>query len=352
MNLRTSIILLTLLTAAGTLAFGTVTIKSPSAGAALGSPVTFTASATANNCSKGVASMGVYVDNKRVHVSKGNDLSADIDMSVGKHHAVVQEWDYCGNASFSSRDITVTTTKDSSASGSGGHTLSNLHVSDGWVIYGEYPPAYFICTKCGSELSWSTKLGVAKPSLSGSSAKFSIGGSKPYSDVLFTNSMIGFKSKHGLLDKDKTLVPTLHDFTYDVYFYGDNLEKSQVLEFDVSQFFKGHSLVFGNQCRIAGGHGWDIWNSKTTHWIKTGIPCNPKSGAWNHLTIVMHRNADNSTLYKSFTLNGVTHTINKSYPAGTVPDSWWGVSINFQMDGNKHQDPYTVYLDKLTFTYK
>ncbi len=32
--------------------------------------------------------------------------------------------------------------------------------------------------------------------------------------------------------------------------------------------------------------------------------------------------------------------------------SWYGITINYQMDGNQYQQSYSVYLDKLNFYYK
>jgi hypothetical protein len=55
-------------------------------------------------------------------------------------------------------------------------------------------------------------------------------------------------------------------------------------------------------------------------------------------------------LYKSITLNGKTATLNiYRYPTST---SWHGVTINYQLDGNRYGTAYNVYLDKLKFTMK
>jgi hypothetical protein len=56
-------------------------------------------------------------------------------------------------------------------------------------------------------------------------------------------------------------------------------------------------------------------------------------------------------LYQSITLNGVTRDINRTFPPYTAPSDWYGITINFQMDGNKTQTPYSVKVDKLNFTY-
>jgi hypothetical protein len=232
-----------------------------------------------------------------------------------------------------------------------GTTITDLHSKKGWVPYGEYPPVYAICPGPCPGITWAKLTGIQTPALSGNATKFKLGGTKPYSDVLWTMGLIGAKSSLGMPDSNHTLIPTLHHFVYDVYFYGSKLNLSQVLEFDVNQYLNGNSFVYGTQCRIAGGHTWDIWDNVASHWRSTGVPCYPISGGWNHLIVKVSRTAANNLLYQSITLNGVTSILNKTYPHGTVPKSWYGVSINFQTDGNSQQAAYDVTLDKLNFTY-
>jgi len=43
--------------------------------------------------------------------------------------------------------------------------------------------------------------------------------------------------------------------------------------------------------------------------------------------------------------------VNQYYNPGTAV-GWYGVTINYQMDGNYAQSPYTIYLDNLTFSYQ
>lgn len=151
-------------------------------------------------------------------------------------------------------------------------------------------------------------------------------------------------------DDNHTLVPTYHSFTYDVYFYGTNLNLSQAVEFDVNQFFDNMSFIWGHECRIAGGNEWDIWDNVNQHWIPTGVSCYPNNNSWNHLTIQVQRTSSNQLLYQSITLNGVTSTLNQYYNPGSA-GNWYGVTINYQMDGNYEQATYSIYLDNLTFTY-
>jgi len=235
--------------------------------------------------------------------------------------------------------------------GSNGTSLPNLQASGGWKSWGEIPPNYGICPYPCAGVTWSMKQGIQTPSLSGNSTQFNIGGSVPYSDVLWSNPLIGEGSTQGLSDSNHALLPTLHNFTYDADFYPTDLGVTQVLEFDVSMYFDGLGLIWGNQCRVAGGNEWDIWDNINQNWVPTGIPCNPVNNAWNHVTIHVQRESDNSLLFQSITLNGVTTDVNRYYAPGSAPGGWWGITVNYQMDGNHQQSAYTTYLDNFTFTY-
>jgi hypothetical protein len=234
---------------------------------------------------------------------------------------------------------------------SNGTSLPNLQASGGWKSWGEYPPGYSICSYPCPGITWSMKQGIKTPSLSGNATQFDIGGTTPYADVLWSNPLIGEGSTQGLPDSGHTLLPTLHNFTYDLYFYPTNLGVTQVLEFDISMYFNGLSLIWGNQCNILGGHKWDIWDNLKQQWVDAGAPCNPVNNAWNHLTIQVQRESDNSLLFQSITLNGAAANINRRYAPGSAPGSWWGVTVNYQMDGDVNQSGYTVFVDNFSLNY-
>ena len=192
---------------------------------------------------------------------------------------------------------------------------------------------------------------VQSPSLSGNATEFQIGGSTPYSDVLFSNPAIGQFSTQNLPDSAHTLVPTIHNFIYDADFYVTDAAVTQVLEFDISMYLNGVSMIWGTQCNHLGDGMWDIWDNVNAHWVSTGDACTLIDKGWNHLTIQVQRQADNSLLYQSLTLNGVTANLNLIYPPGAAPASWWGVTVNYQMDGDAQQSTNTTYLDNLSLTY-
>ena len=88
-------------------AFAAVTVTSPAAGATVSSPVHYVATATASTCSKGVASMGIYVNNKLVYVVDAASMNYELTLAAGAEHTVVEEWDHCGGATYTTINLTV-----------------------------------------------------------------------------------------------------------------------------------------------------------------------------------------------------------------------------------------------------
>lgn len=318
-----------------------VFVTSPANNSVITSPVSYVATAT-TSCAKGVASMGVYVNNKLMVVQNGAALNTQLSLGTGAQNTVVEEWDYCGGASYTPINLTA----------EGGHTvLSNLQASGGWNSWGQFAPNYADCPGSCPGLTWSLDQHVQSPSLSGNASQFNIGGTTPYSDVLWSIPLIGQFSTQNLPDAGHTLLPTIHNFTYDSYFYVTDLAATQVLEFDINMYLDGVGMLWGNQCNHLGGGTWDIWDNVNAEWVSTGVACNLINGGWNHVTIQAQRGPNNAVMYQSITLNGVTANINKTYPPFTVPTSWWGVTVNYQMDGNYKQAANTTYVDNFSLTY-
>src|SRR6185312_7657734 len=90
-------------------AFATVTVTSPTPNSTVTSPVHYVATATTSTCSKGVASMGIYVNNKLLYTVHGASLNTYMTLASGYQHTVVEEWDYCGGASYTTINLTVGT---------------------------------------------------------------------------------------------------------------------------------------------------------------------------------------------------------------------------------------------------
>jgi len=321
-----------------------VFVTAPTNNATVGSPVNFVATAT-TTCSKGVSAMGLYTAPYQLaYVVNGASINTNLTLSPGTYNTTVEEWDGCGGAATTPVTITV------SGGSTGGGTFYSLQNGPGWTGYGQLPPLYQDCSSCGTSVTWSSSQGVKSPSLDSKAMQFNIGGTLAYSDVLWNNHLIGDFSSQGLPDTSKTLVPSLHNFTYDVLFYGTNFSPAQALEFDVNQFFNNLGYTWGHECRVAGGNEWDVWDNVNAKWIPTGIACYPNVNAWNHLTIQVQRTSSNQLLYQTITLNGVKNTLNWTYAPFSAP-GWYGITVNFQLDGNSKQQAYTTYLDEFNFTY-
>jgi len=333
------------ITVGGPQSSGSVLVTAPTNNSTVSPTVQFVASAT-SSCPAGVAAMGIYPSpGALAYQVNGARLNTLLTLPAGTYHTVVEEWDNCGGAATAPVVINV---------GANGHSgqFGNLHQQSGWTGYALLPPLYNICPSCvpgGPQTTWAMTRSVTSPALSGSSTRMDVGGQTVYSDVLWNNHLIGDFSSQGLPDSGHSIVPNVHNFTYDVYFYANDLSVSQALEFDINQFVNGQSFIWGHECRIAGGHEWDIWDNPGQRWIPTGVPCNPASNSWNHLVIQAQRTSDNRLLFQSISLNGQTATLNH-YESPT-PTTWYGITINYQQDGNYKQQPYSIWLDKLTFTY-
>jgi hypothetical protein len=323
-----------------------VQVTAPANNSTVSSPtVQFVASAT-SSCPAGVAAMGVYTASGLLAFKvSGANLNTVLTLPAGVNHTVVEEWDNCGGAASTPIVVTVGSSAQSGQ-------FANLHQQSGWTGYALLPPLYNICPSCvpgGPQLTWAMTPGVSSPALSGNSTRMDVGGQTVYSDALWNNHLIGDFSSQGLPDSSHSIAPNLHNFTYDVYFYATDLSVSQALEFDINQFVNGQSFIWGHECRIVGGNEWDIWDNPGQKWHPTGIPCNPVNNSWNHLVIQVQRTSDNQLLFQSISLNGQTATLN--YYESPTPTTWYGITINYQQDGNYNQKPYSIWLDKLTFTY-
>ncbi len=330
---------------AGSQSGGSVHVSAPANNSTVSPSVQFVASAT-TSCAAGVGSMGIYTaPGVLAYKVNGANLNTNLTLAAGIYHTVVEEWDKCGGAATAPVAITV---------GSGGPSgqFVNLHQKVGWTGYGLLPPSYNICSSCvpsGPLVTWGMTQGVSSPSRSGNSSRMDVGGQTVYSDALWNNHLIGDFSSQGLPDSGHTIVPNVHNFTYDVYFYATNISVSEALEFDINQFVNGQSFIWGHECRIVGGNQWDIWDNQGQKWHPTGIPCNPVNNAWNHLVIQVQRTSANHLLFQSIALNGPPVTLN--YDEAPTSTNWYGITINYQQDGEYNQKPYSIWLDNLTFTY-
>ncbi len=310
-----------------TAAFAGVTVSSPTAGTTQASPVHFVASATSTSS---ITGMRVYVDNVSVYALSAGKIDTSIAMSAATHTVVIQAWDTTGAVFKQALTLTVTASSPLPVPPSTAFTYSDIDQMTGWQS----------CTTCagiggtGPVASFSMVQNQTSPSLDGRSVKFSLGGSTPYSDALWW--------------KQLGAVNTASNFKYDLYFYLTNPAAAQSLEFDSNQANGSRRWIFGTQCNVKNGGVWDVWGNANGNWISTGIPCTaPAAFVWHHLTWEFKRTST-QVVFIGFTYDGVTHYVNRTYTAaGSGVNE---LNVAFQMDGDFRQDPYSVWLDKVSLT--
>ena len=208
-------------------------------------------------------------------------------------------------------------------------TAYNIDQKTGWQV----------CTNCAgrpgaTDARTSFSQFQASPSMDSKSAKFSIAPTGSYQNALWHVS-VG--------------ATTAHHFLYDTYFYITNPSVSMALEFDLNQYVGGKAYIFGVQCNVQSSHTWDVWDPYNKHWNSTGISCPVFSAyRWNHVVEEFERTSDNKLHFVAITYNGVKHYVNKYFSPSST--SWYGMGIDFQMDGNRAGSAYSTWLDKIKVT--
>jgi hypothetical protein len=312
-----------------------VTVSSPANFATVSSPTRFVASATSDDP---IASMAIYVDGNRVYRTTNKSLDTSVTMSVGSHTVEVKAWDTSGTLVKKTLSLKVGSSSTPPDSTFEGKTYYDIEEMSGWGH----------CTDCAANPSdpdpplaqyW-MKQHVSSPSMDGDSTQFFVGGTESYANALFWKRLEG----------DAALIRKGHHFYYEMYFYYTNSYAAQAIEFDINQIVDGKRYIWGTQCNVRAGARWDIWDNINKKWIGTSIPCPaPPTYKWNKLVLEMERTSDNKLRYVAISLNGTRHYLNKYYsPSNTT---WTGLTLNFQIDGNKAMTDYSVWVDNFKFKW-
>src|SRR5437763_9297485 len=304
-----------------------VSVSSPANGATVSSPLQVVASAVAPNP---IVAMRIYLDDVSVFAINSNSLNTTVSAATtGSHRLVVQAWDSTGTVYKQPVNITVS----SVSTGVPPNAITATQIED--------LPGWENCTVCagaggnGTPATFSLTQNQNSPSLDGSSAQFSIGGTTPYSDALWWKQLGANNA--------------VKNFKYDLDFYLTTPQFAQALEFDVNQSDGAHKFIFGTQCNIKDGGVWDVWTGTGVHWLHTGIGCAmPSAFTWHHLTWEFQRSATQAT-FVALTLDGVKHYVNMSFDQ--IPSSVHEINVAFQMDGDFAQHAYSTWLDNVTLSY-
>jgi hypothetical protein len=308
----------------GTTSTGAIKVSSPANNATVSSPFNVVASASGPNP---ITTMQVYLDSQLVTTVQSGSLNASVSAVTGAHSLVIQAWDTAGAVYKSTLNVTVGTTSVPTNA----IVKSDIEDMTGWQS----------CTTCagaggaGPTAGFSITQFQGSPAEDGSSAKFSIWGTTPYSDALWWKQ----------LGADNSAT----NFKYDVDFYLTTPQYAQALEFDVNQSNGVTKFIFGTQCNIKNGAVWDVWDTAGAKWLHTAVPCGvPAANTWHHLTWEFKRNATQAT-FVAVTLDGVRHSVNMTFNGKPVSAN--ELNVAFQLDGDSAQHAYSAWLDNVTLTY-
>jgi hypothetical protein len=314
-----------------------ITVSSPENGSTVSSPFSLVAKASACN-GQAISSLGYSVDNSTyTALFNGTSVNTQASAGAGGHTLHVKAWGKSGAYCVANLSITVsgtTATSSSVSAPSSAKVVSSVQTLSGWSAQHD--------TAMSGSSSGSTAV-VTSPTLSGHSRKF----------VAHYSGSGGMRFSKSFAD-DRTSL----DFLYDAWLYIPSGTGSIAnIEMDLNQTMtSGSTLIFGFQCDGYKGK-WDYSENtgSTTKpvgkWVSTSLACNPSSWSrskWHHVQIAYSRASSGGHItYKSVTLDGTTHSINKTVFAAR--SLGWGSSIvtNFQIDG-RGSGTATVYVDKMT----
>lgn len=271
--------------------------------------------------------MTINIDSQNVYTVKGGSVNVTLPLTAGGHQVYVKAWDNLDH--YFQQVLTV------NAGATGTVTIANVQAMSGWTS----------CSSCaqkggvGESVPNSYTQNVSNPSMDNKATEFWLGGtsSQPYGNALFYDRL--------------TPAAVANNFKLDFYFYIKDATKAQALEMDIFYSRGGHKNYFLTECDMSGTYAgtWQVSNAVIDTWQHTGLPCHVNSYAWNHVTLQFYRNSDGSTKFVSVSMNGNMQYVNRTYPAGAVNSFEMNPAI--QLDGDAHQNNFSVWVDKMTVTY-
>ena len=297
-----------------------LTISSPADNVSVNSPVPVTALA---NPPDPLYTLRIYVDGLAVMYLPVGNVNQHIWVPNGLHTIEIVAEDTAGYIATATTHVNVVGQEAG---------LTNIQNTPSWLSCSAVIIGGATCASGLGVAQSSLATHQSSPSLDGSAAKFSLGGNTGYSNELYWNSLGGGNS--------------VSHFIYDLWFYIDDGNAPQSLEFDVNQAFGGQRWTWGSQCDFNDSHKWNIWDPLHGQWMLTDVPCNHfPSNTWIHLVWTLER-VGNQVHYISLNVADQTYNVDTYY---TAEQNWYEeeIDVAFQMDGNYRQQPYSVWLDEV-----
>ena len=318
----------------------TVTIVSPKTGSTVSSPVRVVANFSST---VPVETISVLLDGVQVaQPDAATPLDIDVPMSAGNHLLTVNAVQSDGvqlsdsrNVDVSAPTMSTTTSLSTSTASTGpdpGITMSASGTTS-WVSDIEQKSGWYVYPDQGNPNCNAKPYLMSSPSIDGASGRFHLDPTGQFNNCLWPIKLGTSKATH---------------FKLEAHYQLSNPSASQGVEFSSNKHVDTKWYKFSVQCSYYKAV-FSVWDTANSKWVATSIPCKrPAANTWQHLIIQTEIN-NGKAVFQSLTLNGVTHTINKSfYPKkGTSSNSF---GVHFQMNGNRSGDSYYTWLDNLKFT--
>jgi hypothetical protein len=310
-----------------------VTIVSPVEGAAVSSPTQVTASASG---SAPISSMQLYVDDAVSFQAASSQVNAALPLPNGAHTIVAQAWDQNGNV-YKSTSVHIMVAGGATPAPPAPPPPSVPKANAAQI---QTQPGWDDCDICagaagnGPGTPHGMQEGVSSPSLSGSAARFDLGGTA-WGAALWWRELGGHDDAQNL--------------RYDLDFYVDSVSNGQALEFDVNQTAGGNRYIFGTECDFRGSGNWRVWNAPNATWASTGVPCPvPATNTWHHLTWEFQRSGG-QTHFIAVTLDGNRHDVGMSF--GSKGEAGSGLDVAFQADLTGSGGSESIWLDNVSLSW-
>jgi hypothetical protein len=264
-------------------------------------------------------------------------LDVYVPMTGGSHVLTVNATQSDGLQLTASKNVDVTTGLAApTASGTTAMTASTASTSSGtsWLSDIEERSGWYTYPDQGNPVCSSKPALISTPSLDGVAGDFYLGPKGQFNNCLWPIKL-GSST-------------TATHFTLETYYRLSNPSVAQGVEFSSNKHIGSKWYKFSVQCSYHKGV-FSVWDTAGGKWSATTIPCKrPALNSWDHL-IVNTQVSNGKAVFVSLTLNGTTHTINKSFYPSTQSSSY-SYGVHFQMDGNRAGDSYHTYVDNLKFT--
>jgi hypothetical protein len=215
--------------------------------------------------------------------------------------------------------------------------LDNVEDTKNWLT----------CGNCGNggatgpTANFSFTPGIASPSEDGSSTQFSIAASVPFTNAYFYQEHTPVTSQINALT-----------YEFDLYIPQGMQTAPQAIEFECQQILGGYVYNFGWQALYIGNI-WRIFDYGLKQWDATSVPfAGFTPGTWHHILAEYHNDITNHIVFHdALTVDGVRYPVNVTHNAFNS-----GANNQFtnavQLDSNSAATPYSIYVDKMTITYR